>query len=127
MKYLFLFCITILTISCGAQKSPKDVVKEFLSAVDNYDLVKAQKMLISNGNNRKALENIKKFSDGITPSEKANYINNKKRYNYIEDKTTTTAATIIATNNQGAMYVVAIEFHLKKVDNQWLIDNFISN
>lgn len=126
MKYLFLFCITLLTISCDAQKSSKDVVKEFLSAVDNLDLVKAKKMLIPNDNNLKALQNIKKFVDGMTPSQKSRYINNKKRYNYMEDKTSTTATTIIATNNQGEM-TVATEFHLKKVDNQWLIDSFISN
>lgn len=126
MKYLFLFCITLLTISCDAQKSSKDVVKEFLSAVDNLDLVKAKKMLIPNDNNLKALQNIKKFADGMTPSQKSKYINNKKRYNYMEDKTSTTATTIIATNNQGEM-TVATEFHLKKVDNQWLIDSFISN
>lgn len=126
MKYLFLFCITLLTISCDAQKSSKDVVKEFLSAVDNLDLVKAKKMLIPNDNNLKALQNIKKFVDGMTPSQKSKYINNKKRYNYMEDKTSTTATTIIATNNQGEM-TVATEFHLKKVDNQWLIDSFISN
>jgi len=126
MKYLFLFCITLLTISCDAQKSSKDVVKEFLSAVDNLDLVKAKKMLIPNDNNLKALQNIKKFVDGMTPPQKSKYINNKKRYNYMEDKTSTTATTIIATNNQGEM-TVATEFHLKKVDNQWLIDSFISN
>lgn len=126
MKYLFLFCITLLTISCDAQKSAKDVVKEFLSAVDNLDLVKAKKMLILNDNNLKALQNIKKFVDGMTPAQKSKYINNKKRYNYMENKTSTTAATIIATINQGEM-TVATEFHLKKVGNQWLIDSFMSN
>jgi len=126
MKYLFLFCFTILTISCDAQTSPKQVAKEFLSALDNLDLVRAKKMLIPNDNNLKSLENMKKFVDGMTPSQKAQYISKKKIYNYIEDKTSTAAATIIATNNQGEM-TFATEFHLKKVGNQWLIDNFVSN
>ncbi|WP_440135239.1 hypothetical protein [Chitinophaga sancti] len=126
MKYLFLFCITLLTISCDAQKSSKDVVKDFLSAIDNFDLIKANKLLIPNDDNLKALQNIKKFSDGMTPSQKAKYINNKKRYNYREDKTSTAATTIIATNTQGEMTVATV-FHLKKVGNQWLIDSFISD
>jgi hypothetical protein len=125
MKYLILFCFTLLVASCDAQTSPVNVAKEYLSAIDNFDYVKAKKLVIPNDNNLKSLQNIKKSSDSMTPSERAKYLNNKKIYHFTEEKVSAETAKIIATNNQGA-FVVAIVFNLKKVGNKWLINDCTS-
>ncbi|SEW00142.1 hypothetical protein SAMN05428988_1146 [Chitinophaga sp. YR573] len=125
MKYLILFCFTLLITNCDAQTSPVNVAKEYLSAIDNFDHVKAKKLLILNDNNLKSLQNIKKASDSMTPSERAKYVNNKKIYHFTEEKVSAETAKIIATNNQGA-FNVAIVFNLKKVGNKWLINDYTS-
>jgi tRNA A37 threonylcarbamoyladenosine dehydratase len=125
MKYLILFCFILLTASCDAQTSPKNVVKEFLYAIDNLDYVKAKKALIVNDNNLEALKNMKKFGDSMTPSQRAKYLSSKKTYVFKEEEILPSKAQIIAVS-QEELIAMATEFYLKKVGNQWLIDRFIS-
>lgn len=126
MKYLILFCFTLLVTNCDAQTSPLNVVKEYLSAIDSFDYVKAKKLLILNDNNLKSLQNIKKASDSMTPSKRAKDLNNKKVYHFTEEKVSDETAKIIATNNQGD-FTVTIVFNMKKVGNKWLINDYTSD
>lgn len=126
MKYILLLTYFILlTTSCNTQKSPKNVVQEYIFAIDNLNYEKAKNNLILTDENSKSLDNMKKISDKMSESEKAQYINKKKIYNFIEKEILSTTAKIIVTNNQSD-YTITFEFNLKKIKNKWLIDSYKS-
>jgi len=118
--------LTLVLTSCDAKKEPKNVVEEYLTAIDNFNIEEAKSLVVQNSKNLKSINNIKVFAEKMTPFEKEKYIKEKKIYHYIEEEITANSARIVATNNQGD-YTIAIEFELVKQNDHWLIEKVKSN
>lgn len=106
-------------------KSPKETVQAYLSATNNFDFETAKKFLISNKENQMILETLKKMEKSIPDKEKTRFIDKEKKASYFEKEITDSTAQIIVTPDMDA--VIPIEFNLKKVNNDWLIESVVSH
>lgn len=106
-------------------KSPKETVEAYLSATNHFDFETAKKFLISNKENQMILETLKKMEKSIPDKEKARFIDKEKKASYFEKEITDSTAQIIVTPDMDA--VMPIEFNLKKINNNWLIESVISH
>jgi len=109
--------------SCHTTKDPDAVVKEYLTAIDNFDSKAAEKLMTESEQSRQMLDNMKLYEGKMSPEAKAEY--RKKRRNYIFGKPVIDgdAAKILVTNKD-AEFTINITFSLKKVDGTWKVDNF---
>jgi|GEM_PF-1184683 len=106
-------------------KSPKETVQAYLSATNHFDFETAKKFLITNKENQMILETLKKMEKSIPDKEKTRFIDKEKKASYFEKEITDSTAQIIVTPDMDA--VIPIEFNLKKVSNDWLIESVISH
>jgi hypothetical protein len=126
MKKLLLvsICVSLIT-GCNENKSPKEVVTEFLKSLDNFELEKANSFLQQNEENRVALNNIKKFEERLTDEQKRTMLAKAKNRVYVvtEKEVSDSSALVIASNDQGS-HTVVISFELIKDKGKWIIKSF---
>ncbi len=126
MKYFFSILTILMALAgCNAGQEPKDIVSTYLKAIDSFDFEKANSLLQQNAENRSALEEIKKYSNTLSESQKQALLSKGKNriYNIIDKGSTETTASIIATNNEGN-FTSVISFELVKENGQWFIKTF---
>jgi hypothetical protein len=123
MKQLFLMLLSILILAgCDDTKTPKDTVREYLQAIDNFEFEKANALLLANPENKIAMDNMKRYATTLSEAKKKELFSKAKGriYNILEKESSENEALVIATNNEGA-YTVAIAFELVKDKEKWLI------
>lgn len=129
MKFikLLIICFVLPTItSCSSDNQPKNIVENYLTAIDSFNFKNAEQLIIPNSENLKTIVNIKTFSNEMTKAERESYINTKKVYSYKEIDVTDYSAKVIVTSTQ-ENFPVYIEFYLIKEKDKWLIDKIESN
>jgi|GEM_PF-2651623 len=129
MKFikLLIICFVLPTItSCSSSNQAKNIVENYLTAIDSFNFKKAEELIVPNPENLKMIEHIKTFSNKMTEAERENYINTKKVYSYKETDVTDNSAKVIVTNTQ-ENFPVYVEFYLIKEKDKWLIDKIESN
>ena len=126
MKTLLILLFSILQITgCAVADNPKNVVSQYLKAIDNFQFDKAKSLLIKDPENLKAFDNIRTFSESFNETKKRESILRAKNrvYNIIDKETTKDTALIIATNNEGS-FTALITFEMIKQNGKWLIKSF---
>jgi len=129
MKFikLLIICFVLPTItSCSSSNQAKNIVENYLTAIDSFNFKKAEELIVPNPENLKMIEHIKTFSNKMTEAERENHINTKKVYSYKETDVTDNSAKVIVTNTQ-ENFPVYVEFYLIKEKDKWLIDKIESN
>lgn len=127
MRYLsvLLISLSLLFTSCESHQSPTETVKGYLAATNSFDFQTARKFIIPNKENLQTLENLKSSGAKMSENEKGRFLNQEKDCTYYEKEITDSVAQIIVTPNQDI--VLPIEFNLKKVNDNWLIESVISH
>lgn len=127
MRYLsvLLISLSLLFTSCESHQSPTETVKAYLTATNRFDFQTAGKFIILNKENLQTLENLKSSGEKMSEDEKGRFLNQEKDCIYYEKEITDSVAQIIVTPNQDV--VLPIEFNLKKVNDNWLIESVISH
>ena len=122
---LLLISLSLLFTSCESHKSPTETVRAYLAATNSFDFQTAGKLIIPNKENLHTLENLKISGEKMSENEKRRFFNQEKDCIYYEKEITDSVAQLIVTSNQDI--VLPIEFNLKKVNGNWLIESVISH
>lgn len=122
---LLLISLSLLFTSCESHKSPTETVRAYLAATNSFDFQTAEKLIIPNKENLHTLENLKISGEKMSENEKRRFFNQEKDCIYYEKEITDSVAQLIVTPNQDI--VLPIEFNLKKVNGNWLIESVISH
>jgi hypothetical protein len=136
MKHLIVFLIFMaIFASCESQKkspketqeiaaslkTPKETVIAYLAATNGFDFKSAKELVILNTKNQQTLETLKKMEKALPDDQKARFLGQEKDALYNEKEITDSTAQIIVTPNQDI--ALPIEFNLKKVKDNWLIES----
>lgn len=116
VKYIksFIICFILVTItSCSSNNQPKNIVENYLTAIDSFNFKTAEQLIIPNPENLKTINNIKLFSTRMTKEERENYINIRKVYNYNEIDVTDDSAKVVVTSIEET-FPIWTEFYLIK-------------
>lgn len=105
-------------------KSPRETVQAYLVATNHFDFNAAKEFLIQNKKNTMLLETIKKMEKSIPNDQKLRFLDKEKDAGYFEKEITDSTAQIIVTPNKDI--VSQIEFNLKKINENWLIESVVS-
>ncbi len=105
-------------------KSPRETVQAYLAATNHFDFNTAKEFLIQNKKNAMLLETIKKMEKSIPNDQKTRFLDKEKDAGYFEKEITDSTAQIIVTPNKNV--VSQIEFNLKKINENWLIESVVS-
>ena len=134
MRHLIsLFVILIFLTGCKSpeekpqkeNKSPKEIVVAYLSATNRFDFKSAKDFLIPNKKNLIILETLKKMEKSIPDDQKSRFLDRERGAIYYEKEITDSTALIVVTPNQDI--AMPIQFNLKKVKDNWLIESVILN
>ena len=134
MRHLIsLFVILIFLTGCKSpeekpqkeNKSPKEIVVAYLAATNRFDFKSAKDFLIPNKKNLIILETLKKMEKSIPDDQKSRFLDRERGAIYYEKEITDSTALIVVTPNQDI--AMPIEFNLKKVKDNWLIESVILN
>jgi hypothetical protein len=134
MRHLIsLFVILIFLTGCKSpeekpqkeNKSPKEIVVAYLSATNRFDFKSAKDFLIPNKKNLIILETLKKMEKSIPDDQKSRFLDRERGAIYYEKEITDSTAIIVVTPNQDI--AMPIQFNLKKVKDNWLIESVILN
>ena len=134
MRHLISFFVVLIFLTgCKSpeekpqqeNKSPKETVEAYLYATNRFDFESAKEFLIPNQKNLMILETLKKMEKSIPDDQKARFKDKEKGAIYFEKEITDSTANIIVTPNQDI--VMPIDFKLKKVKDNWLIESVILN
>lgn len=126
MKTVFLLAMAIFVLnSCNQTKTPKAIVSDYLSAIDNFDFDKAKTLLVPNAENTAALNGIQNYAAGLSEDAKKEQLEMAKKrvYYIIEKEVQENKALIIATVNEGS-FTSVVTFELTKENGKWLIEKF---
>ena len=128
MKRTFtvLVLISLASVSCTSQQGPKGVAKSYLNAVDKFDFKTAEQYLLLNEENIKSLENMKRFSEQMTTTEKEKYSDRKIHYEFKEEQINGNMAHV-SVSNDAHEQVSVIKFEMQKLNGKWLIRKIHSN
>lgn len=124
--FISFFVILILFTNCKHAentRTPKESVEAYLAATNRFDFVTAKDFLILNKENLIILETIKKMEKSIPDKEKDRFLNKEKDAAYYDKEITDSTAVIIVTPKEDIAF--PIEFKLKKVNKEWLIESVI--
>lgn len=134
MRHLIsLFVILIFITGCKSpeekpqkeNKSPKEIVVAYLAATNRFDFKSAKDFLIPNKKNLIILETLKKMEKSIPDDQKSRFLDRERGAIYYEKEITDSTALIVVTPNQDI--AMPIQFNLKKVKDNWLIESVILN
>lgn len=102
-------------------KSPKEIVEAYLTATNHFNFEAAEKLLIPSKENMMLVETIKKMDKSLPEERKKELLEKEKNALYTEKNITDSTAQVIVSLNKGMD--VPIQFNLRKIKNNWLIES----
>jgi|GEM_PF-6652739 len=126
MRYLYLLalsCCLFISACQPPEKTPEAVVKEYLTAIDNFDTAAAAALMTDSEAARQMLENMKLYEGKMSPEAKTEYRNKKRNYTFGKAVISGNTSSMLVTNKD-AEFTIRITFNLKQQNGEWKVDNF---
>lgn len=124
-SFLYLLLPAFFLFSCaGSADDPVDTMKQYMSALSEFDFARANKLVTDNYKSYiKVYEDDEKL---LSPADRKAEIKRMSRQKIIYvpgAKSESTAVVAVTIDFEGVQKVMTIKYYLKNHNNKWLIDS----